>query len=411
MRLASNPLRRVAGPLVMATVATATLLGGATGAQAAPLGTLAVTPTAGTISAKPAFTAARTSAGCPQTYGQNVKLKAGPVGGPYTNLAVTGSAGNYSDGPFSVAPDRELTRALTATPADGDYQIVVECLGVTTGQHPDRFVTTITVTGQNWTVKGSAPPVPVTPTTTTLAVSPAGPVTAGARVTLTATVTPAAAAGSVTFKRGGTAVGTAPVSAGVATLPTDDLPVGNQSLTATFQPTDAAQYAGSESAAVPLTVNPPSRDGITNQQEITATVAPGGLSLTVAGNAVTLGGGTIGGQATGNLNKATVTDQRGTNAGWELTGQVEQFTNPAGGAIPAKQLGWEPAVTKLDGSGTGVAGGTLAPGSGLEQAKTLCRSGPTGSAGVYECGAKLTLGIPDTAAPGTYTATLTLTLA
>jgi hypothetical protein len=400
----------MAGLLAATTMASTVLLGAAAPARAAPLGTLAISPAAGTITAKPAFAAATTSAGCPRTHGQNVRLKAGRVGGPYTNLAPAGGDGTYGNGPFTVAPDRELTRALGASPANGDYEIVVECLGETTGQHPDRFLTTITVTGPNWVVKGAEPPPPATPTTTTLAVTPAGPVNTGVAVTLTATVNPAAAAGSVTFTRGGAALGTAPTSGGVATLTTTDLPAGGHTLKAAFAAADATRYAGSVSTEVALTVNGPP-GGAGHQQEITTTVAPGDLSLTVAGTAVTLGGGTIGGQATGDLNKAKVTDQRGTNAGWELTGQVEQFTTAAGGVIPANQLGWDPTVTKVQGSGTGVPGAKLTPGTGLGQPKTLCRSGTTGSAGVYECGAKLTLGIPDTTAPGTYTATLTLTLA
>lgn len=401
--------RRLAGLLTAIVAGTAALVAVAGPAHAASLGTLTITPTAGTIGANPAFTSATTGAGCPATHGQNAKLRAGKVGGPYGNLAAVAGGGTYGNGPFTLVPDRALAQPLGATPAGGDYEIVVECLGETTGLYPDRFIATITVTGSNWTVKGAQQP-PGTPTTTTLAVEPAGPVSAGTAVTLRATVAPAAAAGAVTFSAAGRALGTAPVSAGAATLTTSELPAGEHSLTAAFVPTAAGQYAGSTSAAVTLKVNGRPTGGITKGQTVTADVA-GEFSLTVAGDAVTLSGGSVGGQAVGDLKTAKVTDLRGTNAGWDLTGQVEQFTSGTGQTITANQLGWAPTVTKVQGTGTGLPGADLAPGSGLGTAKTLCKAAPTSSAGVYDCGAKLTLGIPDTAAPGSYTATLTLTLA
>ncbi len=67
---------------------------------------------------------------------------------------------------------------------------------------------------------------------TSLLVSP-NPDTTGAPVTFTATVTPSAATGSVTFMDGVNVEGTAPLNGGVATL-TVSLPSGNQSLTAVY---------------------------------------------------------------------------------------------------------------------------------------------------------------------------------
>lgn len=72
--------------------------------------------------------------------------------------------------------------------------------------------------------------------TTTLTSSP-NPSTPGESVTLTATVTSAAPGGptgEVAFKNGTTTVGTATLSAGKATLATTKLPVGSDSLTATY---------------------------------------------------------------------------------------------------------------------------------------------------------------------------------
>jgi hypothetical protein len=87
-------------------------------------------------------------------------------------------------------------------------------------------------------------------TTTSLAVT--GSTTAGATQTLTATVAPAAA-GTVTFTDGGSTLGTATVSGGTASL-TRQLAVGSHSLTAAFQPGNAAQFRASTSTAKTVTI-------------------------------------------------------------------------------------------------------------------------------------------------------------
>jgi subtilisin family serine protease len=93
--------------------------------------------------------------------------------------------------------------------------------------------------------------VPVaTPTTTTLAVT--GGKKAGQELTLTATVDPAAATGTVTFLDGTTPVGSKAVTSGSATVKVK-LGAGSHSLTASFAPDDPA-YAASTSAAVPVEI-------------------------------------------------------------------------------------------------------------------------------------------------------------
>ena len=82
-----------------------------------------------------------------------------------------------------------------------------------------------------------------------MAALPAAGAEAGASVTFTATVTPDDAAGTVQFRDGTSALG-APVAvtAGVATLTTTGLSVGDHSITAEFVP--SAGHAGSTSVAV-----------------------------------------------------------------------------------------------------------------------------------------------------------------
>ncbi|HEY6423396.1 MAG TPA: Ig-like domain-containing protein [Pseudonocardiaceae bacterium] len=96
---------------------------------------------------------------------------------------------------------------------------------------------------------------PAQNTTTALGVTPASPAPSGATETLTATVTPSAAVGSVQFKDGTTNIGAAvPVSGGTA-VGTTVLPDGSHSLTAVFTPTNPANFTGSTSPAVTYVVN------------------------------------------------------------------------------------------------------------------------------------------------------------
>lgn len=79
-----------------------------------------------------------------------------------------------------------------------------------------------------------------TATTTTLSAAPASPQTAGASVTFTATVSPAAS-GTVQFTDGGAALGAPqPVSGGVATLTTSALGAGSHTIGAAFTSSDLA---------------------------------------------------------------------------------------------------------------------------------------------------------------------------
>lgn len=123
----------------------------------------------------------------------------------------------------------------------------------------------------------TSPPVSYTvtavpSTTTTLAVSPAAEQVVGQPVTLTATITPSGAVGTVQFRNGTTNLGgAAPVSSGTASITTSDLPAGANSLTATFIPTDATAFQTSTSGATSYRVFIPTAT--------TLTAAPGSTSV------------------------------------------------------------------------------------------------------------------------------------
>jgi hypothetical protein len=90
-------------------------------------------------------------------------------------------------------------------------------------------------------------------TTSTVVASSANPSVFGQMVTFTATVTPNAATGTVTFKAGAIVVGTNPVVAGKASVGTSTLAVGAHSITATYN--GDANFAPSTSPSVSQTVN------------------------------------------------------------------------------------------------------------------------------------------------------------
>jgi hypothetical protein len=158
-----------------------------------------------------------------------------------------------------------------------------------------------------------------------------------------------------------------------------------------------------------------------------------------------------------------VTNARGSDAGWTLTGQVSDFLDPAVGptttcdtpatysnhCIPGGNLSWGPlaavAHDVVPGDVAQVAAGPAvappsvlaavlassgplaghklqanpvaepSPTAGLHtSAQTLCSAASTTSGGTFECGANLVVAVPASAfAPGApgYQATLTLTLA
>ena len=161
--------------------------------------------------------------------------------------------------------------------------------------------------GTSNAVTFSINPPPMTSTSTFLSPS-ANPVFAGHSVTLTATVTPSTATGTVTFKDAGNTVGTGTVSGGTAILANAALATGSHPLTATYNG-DASNSASTSNTVTevvnPLTVtntmlSASPNPAVTGQAvTLTATASPSTATGTVtfkdAGNAIgtgTLSGGT-----------------------------------------------------------------------------------------------------------------------
>ena len=125
---------------------------------------------------------------------------------------------------------------------------------------------------------------------------------------------------------------------------------------------------------------------------------------------VSLNGSAVTRTSGGSLNVVHVTDDRGTQAGWTVTGQLQgnfyngtPSGNPSDNVIPANRLLWSPSVA------TGSAGGVVAgPASALSKtgAKVLCSSPSGHGAGKSSCTATLKLAVPPNVAAGRYTAVL-----
>ena len=156
-------------------------------ASAAPLGTVKLSQTKGTVDQNPIFGTATAAKPCPADYGANALVRIGPPGGPYQNVARPLSAGGYDRTAVAAKPNRSFARAIGGTPANGEWWVVVECWSLTRGQHPQLFVTPLTVTGKSWKVgqpSGGAsldspppprPAVPLAGATTSAAPATTGP--------------------------------------------------------------------------------------------------------------------------------------------------------------------------------------------------------------------------------------------
>ncbi len=138
--------------------------------------------------------------------------------------------------------------------------------------------------------------------------SSANPSTYGSSVKFTATVTPSAATGTVTFKDGSTTLGTGTISGGKVTFSSSTLALGSHSITASYG--GATDYSGSTSSVLTQTVNQVSTSvtlassanpsAFDSSVKFTATVTPTAAAGTVtfADGGTTLGTGTISGGKT-----------------------------------------------------------------------------------------------------------------
>jgi len=180
-------------------------------------------------------------------------------------------------------------------------------------------------TGFASSTSSALPQVVVSQASTTALASSATTSVSGQSVTFTATVTPSAATGTVSFYDGTstTPLATETLSSGVATYPTSSLAVGTHSITAVYS--GDTTYATSTSGAVPLTVSKASTTTLTPTTNGTPSVygvsvtfsatveanAPGAGTptgiVTFMDSATTLGTGTLNSSGVASFSTSTTT--------------------------------------------------------------------------------------------------------
>jgi hypothetical protein len=192
-------------------------------------------------------------------------------------------------------------------------------------------------------------------------------------VTFTATVSPAAAAGTVSFLDGSTTlasnVGPTSAGSGIYAYTNSALVAGSHSVTATFTPTTPAQFAGSSSSAQEFTLTAPLYTPavgnitasipagtllISTPYTPTAPLALGTLALDAAGTEFigTANFGVAGGTApvtagtpptspsiSTSTDGITVTDTRSGGLPWTASGLASSLTGTPSGSINGENVG------------------------------------------------------------------------
>ena len=227
-----------------AAFSTSVLTAGGHTVTASYSGDSSYNSSSGTVSltiASPAMTVTATSLSSspnPSSPGQTVMLMAAVTPSTATG-SVTFSDGNSTLGAVNLSNG---TAAFSTSMLSVGVHSLTASYG---GDSSDNGSTSSTVM-QTVSAPGK------TATTTSLSAVP-NPAAAGQNVLLTATVSPAAATGAVTFSDGATTLATVSLSNGTASLSTGQLAAGGHTLTASYG--GDANYAGSAAAAVSLTVS------------------------------------------------------------------------------------------------------------------------------------------------------------
>ena len=264
----------------------------------------------------------------PQAFGVLFSGGGSGAGSPYTDqatLPVTGQIAPVTFGwpqnDFASSPQSAAQSGLDLYP--GTFNVGIACVigknNTTTGVTPGNIdgsnfwsvqikLTAASAGGFTWALASF-------PTSVSLSASPTGQAVPGASVTLTATVTPPEAKGTVAFYDGSTPIG-APqqvaVASGVATatVVTGSLPAGTDPLKAAFTPTDFS------SSGQGTNVFGPSASAVLNYQITSSASSSGGSSGSPGSGSPSTGGS--GSQTTpsgGSTSNDGSTSQAGSSAG------------------------------------------------------------------------------------------------
>ncbi len=357
---------------------------------------------------------------------------------------------SLSASPTSISPGQGVLLTAKVTPSTatgtvtfsdgtatiGPVPVVAGSASTTTSSltTPGNHSLTATYSGDANVLGSSSSPVTVTvsttpiltPTTTSLSASPTTSAV-GQAVSLTATVAPAGATGSVTFLDGSATLGTQSLSSGTATLSTSSLSAGSHSLTAVYSgdskfatsssPAVTETVTGKNNSTTSLSVSP--NPGSTGQPvTLTATVTPASATGTVT----FLDGGNVLGPGTLSGGSATLTTSSLSTGSHTLTASYAGDTNTNGStstavteiingtalgsisptALPTAIVGVPYSQTLTVTGGTPPLSWTLASGSvpGLTLSSAGILSGTPTTAGTTS----LTVRVQDSSSPASATA-------
>ncbi|NMM92268.1 hypothetical protein B2J88_49900 [Rhodococcus sp. SRB_17] len=132
---------------------------------------------------------------------------------------------------------RDGTASLATLPVGADGKVTYQWVPTAAGAHSltATFSGRDSVTGSTTTTSVTVAEAPANNTNSTTTLNPVGAATAGTATTLTAKVNPANAGGTVTFKDGGTVVGTSQIGAdGTATAAWTPATAGQRTVTAEY---------------------------------------------------------------------------------------------------------------------------------------------------------------------------------
>jgi hypothetical protein len=229
-------------------------------------------------------------------------------------------------------------------------------------------------------------------------------------------------AGTVRFKEGTTLLGSAALSAGAAEITFNTFTEGVHSITAQFVPTDATDYVGSTSSPVDFTASAPLNPPYS--QDVDVTVVPGSMSITTPYSAASpfdLGDATVSEDgseivASGDFGTAasggiTITDTRAGNQAWTASAIATDFTDGSSNTISANDLSLT-GLTQVYTAGNALQSGdvTVTDVAALGDTQKAFASTTNGNGTVRIYGT-LGLNAPTSTVAGTYTATLTFTIA
>ena len=228
--------------------------------------------------------------------------------GSHSITAVYGGDSNYSSA-TSAALSQTVTKATpavlnwpTASPLTYGQALSDSTLSGGTASVPGSFAFTdstlkpaVGTAGQgvtftptdssNYTTVSGTVSVTVTKASSVVALTSGTNLsTFGDSMTFTATLTPATASGSVTFREGNTVLGTGTITGGVATFSTSTLTAGSHSITAVYS--GDSSYNGATSAALTQTVTKatptvttwPTASSLTYGQTLSTAILSGGIA-------------------------------------------------------------------------------------------------------------------------------------